>query len=494
MTTSGLHGVVLGERLGAAVLELFDETDEARLLMGTDRRIVLVNKSCERLFGRSRDELVGGLARVLVPDRLFEDYDHVYRRLMAGEGGGTVSVNLWGVRADGREFPTRVVCRLLSASRDDPLLSIVVLDRTSVDDSAANAFLETVHSGNLVVDGSGRIVMANARAEEMFGYAEEQMVGEPVELLVPTDQRDAHVDLRGAFAARASRHVMNQGNRVVARRRDGAVFPVRVLLTSIGQGADVLVAASVLDVTEIEDLRGESDRLKSQFLANVSHELRTPLTSVIGGAEMLAEEVEAIEDPVLKERLSRYTSMIARGARRQHALVEDLLALTSVDRGEASGAGDLADLMVVVENVVHDYGPAARTAGLTLVADATGLPILVRADERWLNRAVDCLVANAVKFTPAGGTVEVSAGWASGGAWLEVADTGPGIPQEERERIFGRLSRGAAAIAGEVPGAGLGLPIARSVVESCGGQLVVVPPEPGEVGARLRMTLPGLDL
>jgi len=486
-------GETLGARVGAAVQEIFDQADEPRLLMSVDRQVVLVNQAFERLLGRSRDEVLGRPARGFVPERLFEDYDRVYRRLMTQTGGGAVSVNLWAVRGDGQEIPVRVVSQLLRLP-EDPLLSVVVRDRSQWTDAGdVRDFLEAVHSGNLVVDSSGRMLMVSARLAEMFGYAEDELVGEQIEMLIPVEEHDVHVGLREGFTGAARRHVMGQDVAVVARRKDGTTFPVRVLLSSIGADQQTLVAASVLDVSEVEDLRGEADQLKSEFLATVSHELRTPLTSVIGGAEMLAGEVEAIADPELKARLARFTSMILRGARRQHALVEDLLALTSVDRGGVVGQADLADLMVVLENAVHEYAPVAAAAGVTLTADASGLPILVRADERWLGRAVDCLVSNAVKFTPDGGRVEVAAGCGPGTAWLEVSDTGPGIPEEERERIFGRLSRGSAAIADQVPGAGLGLAIARSVVEASGGTLVVVPPREGEAGARLRLTLPSLD-
>lgn len=480
--------------VGPAVLRLFDDADEARMLMNVEREIVLVNRACEAMFGRSRDDLVGHPARVLVPDRFADEYQRIYDQLMRDEGGSTVCVNLWGERADGQGFPVRVICRMLRGLDGPPLLSIVVLDRSEGQEMATvREFLESVHSGNVVVDSSGRMVLVSGRLAEMFGYAEDELVGQQVEVLVPADRPDLREELRDALSGDVERRAMGQRTGAVGVRRDGSTFPVRVLLSSIGSEDEILIAASVLDLSEVEDLRGESDRLKDQFLATVSHELRTPLTSIIGSAEMLADEVERIEDPELKKRLGRYTGMIVRGARRQHALVEDLLTLTSVDRGDARGSSDLADLMVVVENAVHDFGPAARAAGLSLTADVSGLPILVRADERWLGRAVDCLVANAVKFTPEGGAIEISAGWGGGTVWLEVVDTGPGIPEEERERIFGRLSRGSAAIANEVPGAGLGLAIARSVVESSGGTLAAVPPEPGRAGARLRMTLPGLD-
>ncbi|WP_243058251.1 PAS domain-containing sensor histidine kinase [Nocardioides sp. SR21] len=489
------EGASLGEalraRVGDAIYQLFDEADEARLLMGTDRGIVLVNQACERMFGYARDRLVGQRARMLTPERLFEDYDRVYVRLVEEGAKRTVNVNLWAVREDGDEFPVRVVCRLLRPFDDHPpLLSLVIADRSDPDDDPLGFFLDTVHSGNVIVDGSGRIVMANARAQELFAYEKDELVGRPVELLVPSAQHARHVSLREGFSGQAQRHEMAQGNRVVGRRRDGSTFPVHVELSTIGTDHDTLISASVRDMSAVEELQSEAERLKSLFLRTVSHELRTPLTSILGSAEMLADEVAAVDDPDLRDRLSWLTGMILRGAQRQHDLVEDLLTLTSVDRGEADRGDCVTDLTVVIENVVHEYRAAAVAVGVDLLAETSDVPILVRADEHWLTRAIDPLVANAVKFTPRGGRAVITAGWTPGEVWLEVADTGPGIPEEEWEQVFDRLHRGAAAVEAEVPGAGLGLAIARSVVHASGGTLAVVP---SREGARLRMTLPGMD-
>ena len=476
-------------RTGEAVRRVFDVSDDARLLMSPDRRIVLVNQACERMFGRSRDQLVGSPARILTPVRLAADYARVYDALVATDGSGSVAVNLWGLDSAGREFPVRVVSKLVQLSGSAAVLSVAVVDRSAGEGPSQQLrdFLESAHDGNVIVDALGRIVMANARAEEIFDYSEAELVGERVEMLMPPAAAAGHAALREQFTGDARSHVMALGTTVVARRKDGTTFRARVMLSSLGAGDEVLVSASVRDLTEIEHLRGESDRLKDQFLATVSHELRTPLTSILGSAEMLAEEIERIEDDVLRRRLERHSASITRGARRQMTLVEDLLTLTSIDRGAVGISGHLADLLVVVENSVHTYLPRAAAAGIELRSDASSLPVLVRADEGWLGRAVDCLVSNAVKFTPPGGAVHVAAGEEDGVAWLEVSDTGPGIEVDESERIFHRLYRGRAAVAAEKPGAGVGLAIARSVVESCGGALVVVA---DPAGARLRITLP----
>jgi signal transduction histidine kinase len=259
------------------------------------------------------------------------------------------------------------------------------------------------------------------------------------------------------------------------------------VISSIGTEDDVLFSATVHDLSELEALRGRNDVLHDQFLATVSHELRTPLTTILASAEMLGDDVADLADEGVRTMVEGYTRRIERAARRELALVDDLLSLTIIE-GEAEQLSDgLTDLAVVAETVVEDSRESVAAKGLTISTTTTGAPPIVRAHEGWLERAVRCLVDNAAKFTPRGGRIEVATGADAGEAWLEVCDTGPGIPSGDEERVFQRLYRGADAVAGETAGAGLGLTIARSIVQAAGGSLVVVP---HEAGARLRISAP----
>lgn len=476
---------------GEALLRLFEETDDARLLVSEDGVIVLVNRRCEELYGWPRRDLIGKPASVLAPERLRDDYLRLREVLVGSASGESMRINLRGLRSNGEEFPVRLTVRLIETGPDARLLSFVI--RPRVDDADETGFrelLEAAPDGNVIVDAQGRIVMANARVEEMFGYAEEELAFQHVEILVPEGMKDVHTELRGGFTGLARRHPMGRGTRVAARRKDGSTFPVRVLLSTLGTGDDVLVSAAIRDISELEDLREESDRVKDRFLATVSHELRTPLTAILGSAELLVEDLDDVDDAALRERLARYAAMIVRGARRELALVEDLLALTVVESGGLSSQGRTSDLRTVATTAAEQWSDRAESARVVITTDLGATTSPVRADTTWVRRAVDCLVSNAVKFTPAGGSVLVRTGGGDDAAWLEVRDTGPGIAASEEERVFDRLYRGPDAIRDEKPGAGLGLAIARSIVTSFGGTVGVVPQESG---ACLRMTLPRAD-
>jgi len=224
------------------------------------------------------------------------------------------------------------------------------------------------------------------------------------------------------------------------------------------------------------------ERLRDAFVAAVSHEMRTPLTSITGFLEMLGDEEHELGDAG-----RTYLSVIRRGTTRLQRIVEDLLLVAQIeaDRLELDPAPtDLGDLAV---EAVEAALPAAAEQGIELVLDIEGrLPL--EADAGRLRQVLDNLVSNALKFTPAGGSVILSAANGNGPLRVEVTDTGIGIPQDEVDQLFSRFYRASTATRRAIPGTGLGLVIARAIVEGHGGTISLASRE-GE-GTRVTVTLP----
>jgi two-component system, LuxR family, sensor kinase FixL len=475
------HAVTPGE----ALLRLFEDADDARVLMDTEGEVLLVNRTCEELVGWSRDDLVGSSKSRLVPDRLQEEYRRLRTLLVASDSHDAVRLNLRARHRDGSEIPVRLTARLIHLG-EDRLVSLVLQPRGEDADTGFRELLDALLDGNVIVDGEGRIVMANDQARTLFGYREDELVDQPVEILVPEAVRATHDGLRHGFTGRARRHAMGRGNRVLGRRKDGTTFPVQVLLSSIGTDDSVLVSATIRDLSGVEELVSRNDQLRGQFLATVSHELRTPLTTILASSEMLADVLGSLEDPATRDEVASYADRITRAARRELTLVDDLLALTSIEASEGQVGRGLSDLGAVARGAVahHQQRADGRGTMLEMVGDPD--PLLVPVQEGWLARALGCVLDNAVKFTPSGGSVTVAVGADRGLATVDVRDTGPGVPEGEEDLVFSRLYRGQNAVAAETAGAGLGLTIARSIVEAAGGTLVALPGP----GGCFRMSLP----
>jgi PAS domain S-box-containing protein len=209
----------------------------------------------------------------------------------------------------------------------------------------------------------------------------------------------------------------------------------------------------------------ELDRMKDEFVALVSHELRTPLTSIRGYLELLLEDAERFD-----QTHTDWLSVIDRNSERLLCLVEDLLLKAQVNAGKVALTVKEVDIAAVVEHSVETGAPVATARGIALVSSARPVPP-VSADPVRLGQVIDNLISNALKFTPAGGRVEVRASERNGRARIEIADTGTGISPAEQERLFERFYRTAQAQTDAVPGVGLGLSIAKAIVEAHGGTI-----------------------
>ena len=249
--------------------------------------------------------------------------------------------------------------------------------------------------------------------------------------------------------------------------------------TAIEQEREQLLAR---EREQVERLR-ELDRLKDAFVASVSHELRTPLTSIRGYLELVLDG----EGGELTADQERFLQVVDRNAERLLRLVGDLLFVAQVDAGTIALELSGVDLVELAEESVTAARPAAATKGVDLILTAEGLPTIA-GDRARLAQLLDNLISNAVKFTPAGGRVDLRVFADDGKAVVEVHDTGIGIPASEQVRLFERFFRASSATEQAIQGTGLGLSIAKAISEAHGGTIAVASEE-GE-GTTFRVELP----
>jgi signal transduction histidine kinase len=261
-------------------------------------------------------------------------------------------------------------------------------------------------------------------------------------------------------------HLVNQ-----ARRR----------ATLLQQQTDSLTRISA-ELSDRNERLLELDRLKDEFVATASHELRTPLTSISGYLEM---SLDTAEGPLSPSR-ENHLQIVQRNVDRLAVLVDQLLFLARADSHPLAIHPETVDLGEILTEAAETASPAARAKDITLAVEATAQHAV--ADRPQLLRIVDNLVANAVKFTPGGGIVQLGCRTEGGSAILEVTDTGAGIPSAEQSDLFNRFFRGTNAIEKAVPGSGLGLAISQVIAEAH-GTTIQLESKPG-VGSTFRLALP----
>jgi signal transduction histidine kinase len=215
---------------------------------------------------------------------------------------------------------------------------------------------------------------------------------------------------------------------------------------------------------EQNDRLRELDALKDEFISLVSHELRTPLTSIRGYVELLQDDAGLSADQ------RRFLGVVDRNSERLLDLVSDLLFLAQVDAGKLTFELGPVDLEALVVECVESSMPVALTKEITLASHTEPVPE-VHGDAARLAQVLDNLVSNALKFTPAGGEVDVRLTVAEGAAVVEVHDTGQGLDEDEQGQLFERFFRSSRAAENAIPGTGLGLAIAKTIVERHGGRI-----------------------
>ncbi len=339
------------------------------------------------------------------------------------------------------------------------------------------ALLDSTVDGICLTDPAGNIVLANAPLQRyaldlglpLDGTVAERLLSLADRTTEPARYRRRMLELGRDLAPSEDEFELAESARVFR----GYTAPVA--------RADGSVVGRIWTLREVTADRS-LERLRDAFVAAVSHELRTPLTSISGFLELLTDEEHA-----LSQAGRRYVDVIRRGNARLCRIVEDLLLVAEIEAERLELRLAPTDLGELAADTVRDALPTAAEHGIELNVDVTGsLPL--EADAARLRQMLDNLVSNALKFTLSGGSVTVSAANGDGPLRIEVTDTGIGVPQDELGQLFSRFYRASSATRRATPGTGLGLVIARAIVEAHGGTILLEPRE--TEGTRVTVTLP----
>lgn len=352
------------------------------------------------------------------------------------------------------------------------------------------AYIENLveNAGDAIIstDMEDRILTWNRGAEVIFGYSKEEAVGQSLGILLPPNRAKESEELRHKV-----RHDGVIRNLEVRRqRKDGAVIDVALAVSPISdkQGDISGFLHLAKDITEkkrYEKRLRDLDKMKSDFVSNVSHELRTPLTAIKGSADNM---LDGITGP-LNEKQIRYLTRMKSNADRLTRLINNILDLSRIEAGKIDLKPALLSLVSLAQEVTESIRPVASEKLISLEVVSPDAGASAWADRDKVVQVLTNLVGNAVKFTPPHGQIRVSI-QKNGAGWTEisVADTGPGIPQEEAEKIFDKFYQVAQAGKHKSGGTGLGLAISKVLVDMHGGK-IWVSSEPGR-GSIFSFTLP----
>lgn len=316
----------------------------------------------------------------------------------------------------------------------------------------------------VIIDSSGNILFANHQVEVLFGYTSAEIVGGPVEVLLPQRFRQQHVGHRSSYTRNVRVRPMGAGLELFATRKDGAEFPVEISLSPISPGTgDVLVAAAIRDVSEhkqaqraIEEARRDAERAnlaKSRFLATASHDLRQPLQALglLNGALR-----RMVSDPDCRDVLEQQEQAVDAMSR----LLNALLDISKLESGAIKHERVDFEVAPLFEELRREFAGIAAEKGLRFASDSPHE--MAHSDPALIGQALRNLLANAIKYTPAG-AVELRCLRGDLSLRIEVRDSGVGIAADQVPHIFEEFYQIGVSPNSSRGGYGLGLSIVQRI-------------------------------
>jgi PAS domain S-box-containing protein len=332
-------------------------------------------------------------------------------------------------------------------------------NRVLSDKKQTDAVIRSVAEGLLVVDSQGKVVMMNPAAERLLGVTRKDKIGRPVDESLREEQlvslvRDSKNNGGKEIELLSQNHETNK-----TIRASSAVIENE-------NGQTVGMVSVLSDITKQKEI----DRLKSSFVANVTHELRTPLVSIDKSIGLLLDS----SGGGLTQTQQQFLSIASRNCKRLGLLINDLLDLAKLESGKMTVQLVPCAIDKVISESIEGLAAWANTKSVALVNKAVSELPLVNIDSDKIIQVLNNLIGNAIKFTPNNGTITMDAQLHNDQEIVvSVQDTGIGIAQEELSKVFDKFYQTGERVASDVSGTGIGLSIAREIVQLHGGKIWV---------------------
>jgi PAS domain S-box-containing protein len=348
-------------------------------------------------------------------------------------------------------------------SVDDISIRKLAEQKLSEREARLRNMFEHAVDGLVTIDGAGAVQSCNPACEKLFGYRAVEVVGKPIDVLMPEMLGDPRQHVLKQYLTAVQGQMGGMGREVEGRRKDGSRFSIELLVSQFEAGGQPLFSVVVRDITG----RKQVERMKNEFISVVSHELRTPLTSIRGALGLLTSGKES----ALPRRTMELLKIAQRNSELLMVLINDILDIEKLESGTMKLTLQPVELGQLLADAVQANSAYAARFDVTIkLRIEDDLPMIV-ADPDRLMQVVSNLLSNAAKFTRPGTIVDVRAGKKGDRVRISVRDHGQGIPDEFKGILFDKFFQADPSNSRERAGTGLGLSIARHYTRLMDGEI-----------------------
>lgn len=351
------------------------------------------------------------------------------------------------------------------------VLEDINIEKSKVADreQRLEAIIESIAEGVVVIENDKNIFMSNTTILKMLGYKENEFDNQPyANVLHIIDENTGELDKDFIDNVFRTGEVLSRFNKSQIVTKDGRKIDISETVSPIKDSSGKVhrLVVVIKDVTE----QRKVEKMRSEFVSIASHQLRAPLTAISWYIEMLMDEKSNTN---LTDEQKGYISMVSEGNRKMTLLVNDLLDISRLEGGkELQFIKSDADIIEVVKDVIEEQKSLAtqKKQNLLVTQNPEG-PIIINIDKDKIRQVIVNLVNNAIKYTKDGGKISVHTELLDGNVRINISDSGIGIPKEQQSRIFEKFFRSDNAVSIQAQGSGLGLYVAKEVVEKHGGRI-----------------------
>jgi len=446
------------------VVEILHTAAEATIVSDAKGRIRIANQRAQELFGYAEDELVGQPIEILIPEDKRDSHIKLRERFSISPRSRPLvsGLELTGRTKSGKFFNAEI--SLTPIETDDGLIITSTVRRTDDSEAYFRNLLESAPDAMIIIDDHGKIAVVNGQTELMFGYERQDLLGQPIEMLLPERLRERHVGHRQSFASDPRLRPMGPGLELVARRKDGSEFPVEISLSPVHAVGGRFVSSVIRDVTERKRMENEiiaarrdaerANKANSAFLAAASHDLRQPVQalSLLNGA---------LRRTVKDERALQMIDSQQHSLTAMTNLLNSLLDISRLDAGAVTPDLEEFPIRRLVDRLSDEFARQARHVGLKFRSKACDT--VVNSDPNLLAEIIQNFVSNAIRYTDKG-SVTLECTESDGYCHLKVIDTGIGIDPDQLDEIFLEFHQCKTPGASK-EGFGLGLAIVKRLAD-----------------------------